>query len=119
MSDQGEFKELGTLEIPYEPTPDVAHKIEITTMLDSALQHMEASIEWQSGTSVPELLVGAATLVGNLGRLMLDVSRAIDQTGQDGRWAKTNAAVLGSMAEALGQMAGTEDAGKGRPGVQH
>lgn len=119
MSDEGEFHDLGEINIPFEPIPDQEHKIIITTCLDSAAHHMESSVEWTEGTSIPELLVAVAAMAHNMSKLMGDVNRAIEAAGQDGDWCLANADVLRRMAQALGQMAGVDDRGAIRPGVQH
>lgn len=119
MSDENEFHDLGAINIPFEPIPDQEHKVTVTTCLDSVAHHLESSVMWTEGTSIPELLVATAAMAHNASKLMGSLSRAIEAAGQDGDWCLTNAAVLKSMAQALGQMAGVDDRGSIRPGVQH
>lgn len=118
MSDVSE-KPVGMVKIPFEPIPDQEHKITVTTCLDSVSHHMESSVNWDEGTSIPELLIAAAVMAGNLSGLMRETCKSIEAAGEDGKWCLTNAAVLGSMAQALSQMAGVGDAGVNPPGLQH
>lgn len=96
--------------IPYQPTPDEAHQVVVTTRLDSMDGQMETHVGWQPGTSMPELLIAAAALTGNLGRIMAEVGTSLQAAGEDGDWARTNAAILYSMSKGLANMGNIEPA---------
>lgn len=119
MTDESEFKLLTELTIPFKPTPGQEHTITVRTVVDPDTQLMEAHVKWENGTSIPELLVATAILAGNVGKIMQEVALSLKQSGENYQWCLQNMNVLVGMAKALGQMAGTEDAGGERPGVQH